>query len=183
MGSRAVVVVCRDGDVGPRRFGSAGDGAIFTRTGRAFFNDADLQAAMLARVRGGFDELALWDELATDWAVLDCELLPWSGRSFPWATFVVNVSGALALGVLMVLVLEVWRPHRYVRPFVGIGLLGGWTTFSTYALEARDLLAVGRPATALAYVAGSLVVGLLAVWLGMLAARRLGPAPRREVPR
>lgn len=111
------------------------------------------------------------------------ELLPWSGTSFPWATFVVNVSGALALGVLMVLVLEVWRPHRYVRPFVGIGLLGGWTTFSTYALEARDLLAVGRPATALAYVAGSLVVGLLAVWLGMLAARRLGPAPRREVPR
>jgi CrcB protein len=111
------------------------------------------------------------------------ELLPWSGTSFPWATFVVNVSGALALGVLMVLVLEVWRPHRYVRPFVGIGLLGGWTTFSTYALEARDLLAVGRPATALAYVAGSLVAGLVAVWLGMLAARRLGPAPRREVPR
>ena len=111
------------------------------------------------------------------------ELLPWSGTSFPWATFVVNASGALALGVLMVLVLEVWRPHRYVRPFVGIGLLGGWTTFSTYALEARDLLAVGRPATALAYVAASLVVGLLAVWLGMLAARRVGPAPRREVPR
>lgn len=111
------------------------------------------------------------------------ELLPWSGTTFPWATFVVNVSGALALGVLMVFVLEVWRPHRYVRPFVGIGLLGGWTTFSTYALEARDLLASGRPATALAYVGGSLVAGLLAVWLGILAARLLAPSSREEVSR
>jgi CrcB protein len=111
------------------------------------------------------------------------ELLPWSGTTFPWATFVVNVSGALALGALMVLVLEVWRPHRYVRPFVGIGVLGGWTTFSTYALEARDLLAVGRPVTALVYVGGSLVAGLVAVWLGILAARLLAPTSRQEVPR
>ncbi|TGN65316.1 CrcB family protein [Nocardioides eburneiflavus] len=110
------------------------------------------------------------------------ELLPWSGTTFPWATFVVNVSGALALGVLMVFVLEVWRPHRYVRPFVGIGVLGGWTTFSTYALEARDLLAAGRPATAFAYVGGSLVAGLVAVWLGILAARLLVPSSHQEVP-
>jgi CrcB protein len=111
------------------------------------------------------------------------ELLPWSGTTFPWATFVVNVSGALALGVLMVFVLEVWRPHRYVRPFVGIGVLGGWTTFSTYALEARDLLAAGRAATALAYVGGSLLAGLVAVWLGILVARLLVPSSHQEVPR
>jgi CrcB protein len=108
------------------------------------------------------------------------ELLPWSGTTFPWATFLVNVSGALALGVLMVLVVEVWPPRRYVRPFVGVGVLGGWTTFSTYVLEARDLLAVGRTATAFAYVGGSLVAGLVAVWLGIAAARLLAPGSRRE---
>ncbi|WP_191280240.1 fluoride efflux transporter FluC [Nocardioides flavus (ex Wang et al. 2016)] len=99
------------------------------------------------------------------------QLLPWSGTSFPWATFAVNVTGALALGVLMVLVVDVWPPRRYVRPFVGVGLLGGWTTFSTYVLEARDLLAVGRPGTALAYVGGSLVAGLVAVWVGIALTR------------
>jgi CrcB protein len=109
------------------------------------------------------------------------ELLPWSGTAFPWATFLVNVSGALALGVLMVLVVDVWPPRRYVRPFVGVGLLGGWTTFSTYVLEVRDLLAVGRPGTAFVYVGGSLVAGLVAVWLGIAAARVLAPeAARRE---
>ena len=108
------------------------------------------------------------------------ELLPWSGTTFPWATFLVNVSGALALGVLMVLVVEVWRPRRYVRPFVGVGVLGGWTTFSAYVLEARDLLAVDRPATAFAYVGGSLVAGLVAVWVGIAAARLLAPGAYRE---
>ena len=67
-------------------------------------------------------------------------LLPWSGDTFPWATFLENVSGGLALGMLMVLLLDVWPPHRYLRPFLGVGLLGGYTTFSTYMLEARDLL-------------------------------------------
>lgn len=108
------------------------------------------------------------------------ELLPWSGTTFPWATFMVNVSGALALGVLMVFVVDVWSTRRYVRPFVGVGLLGGWTTFSTYVLEARDLLAAGRPATAFVYVGGSLVAGLVAVWLGIAAARLLAPGARRE---
>ena len=47
------------------------------------------------------------------------ELLPWSGDEFPWATFVENISGCLALGVLMVFLLDVWPPHRYLRPFLG----------------------------------------------------------------
>lgn len=109
-------------------------------------------------------------------------VLPWSGATFPWATFVENVSGAFALGVLMVYVIDVWPPHRYVRPFLGVGLLGGYTTFSTYMLEASDLLVVGRPATALAYLAGSLLAGLVAVWLGIACARwlALGARPRRR---
>ena len=99
------------------------------------------------------------------------ELLPWRGSGFPWATFLVNISGAFALGLLMVLVLEVWPPSRYVRPFVGVGLLGGYTTFSAYALETRELLAAGELPTALAYLFGSLAAGLVAVWLGIALAR------------
>jgi CrcB protein len=99
------------------------------------------------------------------------ELLPWSGAEFPWATFVENVSGGLALGLLMVLLLDVWPPHRYLRPFLGVGLLGGYTTFSTFLLESRDLLVGGEVATAFTYLAGSVAAGLAAVWLGILAAR------------
>jgi len=81
MGSRAVVVVCRDERTGRRRFGLAGLGAIFTRTGRAFFNDGALEAAMLDNVRAAIDALDLWTELESDWLVLDCELLPWSAKA------------------------------------------------------------------------------------------------------
>jgi fluoride exporter len=108
------------------------------------------------------------------------EVLPWSGDGFPWATFVENVSGGFALGVLMVFLLDVWPPNRYARPFLGIGLLGGYTTMSTYLLETRDLFAGGEAATALAYLFGSLVVGLVAVWLGIGAGRL---AVRRRLPR
>ena len=108
------------------------------------------------------------------------QLLPWSGDTFPWATFVENISGGLALGMLMVLLLDVWPPHRYLRPFLGVGLLGGYTTFSTYMLEARDLLAGGQELTAFAYLAGSLVAGLVAVWLGILTARTAVRVARRR---
>lgn len=99
------------------------------------------------------------------------QLLPWSGDAFPWATFVENISGGLALGMLMVFVLDVWPPHPYLRPFLGVGLLGGYTTFSTYMLESRELLVGGETATAFTYLAGSLVAGLASVWLGIFSAR------------
>jgi protein phosphatase len=81
MGSRAVVVVCRDADVARERFGVASGetGAIYTRTGRPFL-DADTEAA-LSRVRGAIESAGLWDELGTGWLVLDCELLPWSAKA------------------------------------------------------------------------------------------------------
>lgn len=81
MGSRAVVVVCRDEDAALRRFGVAGLGTIFTRTGRAFFNDRALESAMLNNVRSTVESLDLWAELESDWLVLDCELLPWSAKA------------------------------------------------------------------------------------------------------
>jgi protein phosphatase len=83
MGSRAVVVVCRDEQTARDRFGvdTGQTGMIHTRTGRPFFDsDADTEAA-LARVRAAADAAGLWDELATGWLALDCELLPWSAKA------------------------------------------------------------------------------------------------------
>lgn len=92
---------------------------------------------------------------------------------FPWNTFVENVVGCALLGVLMVLVLEVWQPHRYARPFLGVGVLGGYTTFSAYAVETHGLLTQGRGPAALAYLFGSVAAGLCATWVGIALARRL----------
>ncbi|RKH54036.1 polynucleotide kinase-phosphatase [Corallococcus sp. AB050B] len=80
MGSRAVVVIARDADAARRRFGvTTGEtGVCYTRTGRRFFTDEALEAAFLARVRAALDASGFWEELKTDWACLDCELMPWS---------------------------------------------------------------------------------------------------------
>ncbi|WP_020670396.1 polynucleotide kinase-phosphatase [Amycolatopsis nigrescens] len=77
MGSRAVVLACRDDSVAPARFGIAGAGAVYTRTGRPFFS-GDRGDELLARVRAAVTEAGLWDELDTDWLLLDAELMPWS---------------------------------------------------------------------------------------------------------
>lgn len=98
--------------------------------------------------------------------------LPAAG--FPWATLLVNVSGSLAIGVLMVLLTEVaGRPHRLARPFVGVGLLGGYTTFSTYAVDAHLLAGSGALGAAALYVIGTVVGALLAVEAGMALTRLL----------
>jgi fluoride exporter len=100
---------------------------------------------------------------------------------FPWSTVVVNVTGALLIGVLVVLVLDVAPPSRLLRPFLGTGVLGGYTTFSTAMLDLRALLVDGRSSAAAAYLGLSLVLGLLAVWGGMIGTRAvLGVVRRRR---
>jgi protein phosphatase len=84
MGSRAVVGVCRDDAAALRRFNVADTraaGAIVTRTGRPFFTSDDEEVALLDKVRAGITKAGLWEELATDWLVLDAELLPWSAKA------------------------------------------------------------------------------------------------------
>jgi CrcB protein len=98
------------------------------------------------------------------------ELLAGTGP-FPWGTFVVNVTGSFALGALVVLAFDRWPRSRYLRPFLGVGVLGGFTTFSTYVLDVRTLVADERVGLAAAYLVATLVVGLAAAWLGMVAAR------------
>ncbi|MBO4209785.1 fluoride efflux transporter CrcB [Micromonospora echinofusca] len=86
--------------------------------------------------------------------------------SLPWATLVTNLVGCALLGALMHVITERIAPHPLLRPFLGTGVLGGFTTFSAYAVETRELLAAGRPGLALGYVLGTLVGGLSAVLLG-----------------
>ncbi|MCL6731291.1 polynucleotide kinase-phosphatase [Streptomyces neyagawaensis] len=79
MGSRAVALVCRDADAARRRFGVDGPtGSLYTRTGRPFFDDEARTELVLGRVREAMTEAGLWDELDTDWVLLDAELMPWS---------------------------------------------------------------------------------------------------------
>jgi protein phosphatase len=83
MGSRAVIVVCRDREVSVNRFGvlSPSLGVVYTRTGRPFFNDEELERAFLLRLQQAATNAGLWDELKTDWLCLDCELMPWSVKA------------------------------------------------------------------------------------------------------
>jgi protein phosphatase len=83
MGSRAVVVVCRDADAAKARFGvTTGEtGVVVTRTGRQFFNDEEIAVELIDRVRAALDATAFWEEHQTGWALLDCELMPWSVKA------------------------------------------------------------------------------------------------------
>ena len=83
MGSRAVVVVCRDADAARKRFGvMEGEvGACYTRTGRRFFNDLRLESEFLERIRRAVGLAGIWERLKTDWVCLDCELMPWSAKA------------------------------------------------------------------------------------------------------
>ncbi len=101
---------------------------------------------------------------------------------FPWATLWTNLSGSLALGALMALLIERFPPTRYARAFLATGFVGAYTTYSTFAVDTDVLVKDGHAGTALAYVAASLVGGLAAAWAGLAAVRsvphrRSGGAP------
>jgi CrcB protein len=98
-------------------------------------------------------------------------LWPTPAGGFPWATFAVNVVGCLLIGVLMVLIGEVWSAHPLARPFLGVGVLGGFTTFSTYAAEVRELLRPGTVLVGFGYLAGTVLGALLAVLAGVRLTR------------
>lgn len=89
----------------------------------------------------------------------------------PWATLIANASGSLLIGMLMVVLLELTAPHRLLRPFLGIGVLGGFTTFSAYAAETHALLDDGRVALALAYLAATPIIAVTFAYAGTALAR------------
>ena len=108
-------------------------------------------------------------------------VVPTAAGGLPWSTLIVNASGCLGIGVLMALIVEARHAHRLVRPFLGVGVLGGYTTFSTYTVDAQALIAAGRPGVALGYLAGTAVAAVVAVQLGVVLTRALAlphPGPR-----
>jgi CrcB protein len=108
--------------------------------------------------------------------------LPVAPGHFPWATFWTNLSGSFVIGLVLVLALERLPPNRYVRPFVATGVLGAYTTFSTYEVETALLLKDGHAVTALTYLLGSVAAGLLLVYAGMVLGRRVAARPPEHIP-
>lgn len=104
-------------------------------------------------------------------------LLPYAADAFPWATLTVNVSGAFAVGLLVAFLVDRPGTHRLARPFLGVGVLGGWTTFSALAVDVVNLGAADEAQLALAYVAATFVVGTLAVGAGAAVGQRIWPGP------
>jgi CrcB protein len=98
---------------------------------------------------------------------------PYGPGEFPWPVFWTNVSGCLLIGVLMELIAEPRRAHRLLRPFLGVGVLGGYTTFSTYTVDIQRAVEHGAPRIGLAYLALTLAAALAAVLAGVRLTRAL----------
>ncbi|TQN40787.1 camphor resistance protein CrcB [Blastococcus colisei] len=119
-------------------------------------------AYLLAALGGALGALARW-------AV--AEVLP-SPAGWPWATLLVNLTGCFLLGALLAVLATRSSEPSWTRPFLGVGVLGGYTTYSTFAVEVVDLLDDGALALAVGYVLLSTLGGVAAVALGAVAARR-----------
>src|SRR3954454_10190430 len=101
---------------------------------------------------------------------------------WPGSTWLVNTSGCFLIGVLMVVITELASsPHRLVRPFLGVGILGGYTTFSTAMVDVQQLAVAGRGGLALGYMAATVLAALAATFLGAMLTRVVAAArPQRE---
>jgi CrcB protein len=104
---------------------------------------------------------------------------PHPASGFDWTTLGINAGGCALIGVLMVSITEVWHAHRLTGPFLGAGVLGGFTTFSTYIVEIQESVSAGAAQTGLAYLAATLTAALLAVAAGMTLTRLITRPNRR----
>ncbi|MEV7276052.1 fluoride efflux transporter CrcB [Streptomyces sp. NPDC093111] len=105
---------------------------------------------------------------------------PTPAGAFPWTILTVNAAGCALLGVIMVFATETLTPpHPLLRPFLGTGICGGFTTFSTYSVDTQRLLAAGDTVRGLLYMALTALTALAAVWAGVTAARAV-PARRQR---
>lgn len=106
-------------------------------------------------------------------------LWPTEPGAFPWTTLAVNITGCAAMGIVMVLISEVWSAHRLLRPLVGTGILGGYTTFSAYAAEIQHLADTGHAGTGLAYLALTVLAALGSTWAAAALTQRALTRRRR----
>jgi CrcB protein len=98
-------------------------------------------------------------------------LRPHEPGQWPMATWLVNVSGCFLIGVLMFAITELTSPHRLVRPFLGVGVLGGYTTFSTAMVDVQQLALAGRGGAALGYLLATVVAAVAAAYAGVALTR------------
>ena len=103
--------------------------------------------------------------------------LPHGAGGFPWATFGVNVTGAFAMGLLVAYLVDRPGVHRLARPFVGVGVLGGWNTVSALAVDVVRLGTHQHVPVALLYVGATFILGTLAVAAGSVLGQRVWPGP------
>jgi fluoride exporter len=115
---------------------------------------AELRIAAVVALGGAAGALARW---AISLGV------PWYPPEVPWATLAANLMGCIAIGALLTLWTEGSPPAWWVRPLVAVGFVGGFTTFSAFAVEGVRLVEAGAPRVAAIYVAGSVIAGLLLV--------------------
>lgn len=119
-------------------------------------------AYVLVALGGALGALARWAVGAA---------LPSSPAGWPWATLLVNLTGCLLIGVLLVVLVERFPGSPWLRPLLATGVLGGYTTYSTFAVDVVLLAEAGAWATATGYVVASVLGGLLAVVAGLLLGR------------
>lgn len=151
-------------DVRTRRRNGAQRGAFRRPGGGSRSSSVRAQAVALASLAGG-GALGAVARYAISLA------MPAGATQFPWSTFVINVSGSLVLGFVLVVLMERIPGGRLVRMALGTGFIGAYTTFSTFVVEATQLIRHGRPGLAVAYLGASTLAGLGAAWLGMAAAQ------------
>jgi fluoride exporter len=146
--------------------------------------DPDVEPAAARRRRAGADPLVLG--VIALGGVLGAEARyalslwhPAAAGSWPATTWWINVTGSFLLGVLMVLLTELTSPRRLLRPFLGVGVLGGFTTFSTAMVDVQGLLRDGRPVLAMGYLVGTVLAALAAVTAGTVVTRGVAAAGAR----
>ncbi|HLX50730.1 MAG TPA: CrcB family protein [Streptosporangiaceae bacterium] len=105
---------------------------------------------------------------------------PHRAGGFDWATLAINVTGCALIGALMVILTEARQVHRLAGPFLGTGVLGGFTTFSSYIVDAQQSLTHGAPLTALACLALTLAGGLAAGYTAVTLTRRIARPHHKE---
>jgi CrcB protein len=128
----------------------------------------DVIGYLAAAVGGALGALARWGVI---------QVLPHSPGAWPWATLVVNLTGCLLIGVLLAVLVARFPAHPWLRPFLATGVLGGWTTYSTFAVDVVQLAEAGAWTAAAGYMVASVVGGVVAVVIGLMATRAAVRAP------
>ena len=95
------------------------------------------------------------------------------GSSFPWGIFVINVIGSFLMGILISLFAHFWEPPQAIKAFLTVGMLGAFTTFSTFSLDTVLLIERGAWVSAAIYTGGSVILAIISLYGGMIAIRSI----------